>query len=250
MLREMGNPRSLHRAPSLVAGHGGLALGRSRDVELIDYIARRRGPGRVMRLSSFRLRGNGRLGASTQRVRHELRLHGLCEELVLDSFSEAEVPHTWWSARPQSLAMKASCARFTNHQRVYRCSLPPSPVTSRRAVRKAALTAALLASSPVPESLFAIIDRHLAKLESERRVLPGSCCVRPRFRIDTLALVLERDALNVADTCDQLLREQVWIVASRAAGSGARRKDRIPFATRSSGRRSTTCSCRRCSPSC
>src|SRR4029453_3270087 len=82
--------------------------------------------------------------------------------------------------------------------------------------------AALLANSPVPENLCAIIDHYRAKLGDERRLLLSAAAVYGlQFRIDTLARVLERDALWVADACDQLLREQLWLVASRARDQGA-----------------------------
>ena len=63
-----------------------------------------------------------------------------------------------------------------------------------------------------------------------------------QFRIDTLARVLERDVLWVADACDQLLREQLWLVASRARIKALRPRDRIPSVTLSSDKSSTIAS--------
>ena len=58
-------------------------------------------------------------------------------------------------------------------------------------------------------------------MADERRLLLSAAAVCGlEFRIDTLARVLERDALWVADACDQLLREQLWLVASRARDQG------------------------------
>ena len=220
MLREMGEflDRYTERRPLLLVTED-LHWGDRATIQLIDYIARRRGPGRVMWLSSFRLAEIVASEHPLSALRHELRLHGLCEELVLDSFSEAEVA-AYLVERSPTIAGDESLVRAL-HERTEGVPLFVASLTgdvTARCAQGGTATAALLASSPVPESLFAIIDHHLAKLESERRVLLSAAAVCGLdFRIDTLALVLERDALNVADTCDQLLREQVWIVASRAA---------------------------------
>ena len=60
-------------------------------LQLIDHIARRRGGGRLMWLASFRLAEVVALDHPLKALREELRLHGLCEEIVLDPFSEMEV---------------------------------------------------------------------------------------------------------------------------------------------------------------
>ena len=60
-------------------------------IELIDFLARRRSSPRLMWLASFRLAEVVALDHPLNPLRHELRLHGLCDEIVLDSFSESEV---------------------------------------------------------------------------------------------------------------------------------------------------------------
>jgi hypothetical protein len=57
-------------------------------VQLIDYIARRYGSGRFMWLASFRPAEVIALEHPLNPLRHELRLHGMCEEIVLDPFSK------------------------------------------------------------------------------------------------------------------------------------------------------------------
>jgi predicted ATPase len=59
----------------------------------MDYIVRRRGSARLMWLASFRPAEAIALDHPLNPVRHELRLHGLCEEITLDPFSETEVAH-------------------------------------------------------------------------------------------------------------------------------------------------------------
>ena len=186
-------------------------------IQLIDYLARRRSRGNVMWLSSFRLAEVIASDHPLNALRHELHLHGLCEEIVLDSFSEAEVA-AYVAERSASMASNESFVRAL-HERTEGVPLFVASVTSDVAARctQGVATAELLASSRVPENLLAIIEHYLAKLENEARLLLSAAAVCGlEFRIDTVARVLERDVLWVADACEQLLREQLWLVAARA----------------------------------
>ena len=80
-----------------------------------------------------------------------------------------------------------------------------------------------VAKIAVPENLAAIIEHYIAKLETEQRTLLSAAAVcGVQFRVNTIAAALERDAAWVGDICDQLAREQLWLVAPRAEeGSGA-----------------------------
>jgi DNA-binding winged helix-turn-helix (wHTH) protein len=60
-------------------------------VRLIDHLARRRTPARLMWLGSFRLAELISEDHPLKGLRHELRMHRLCDEIVLDPFSEREV---------------------------------------------------------------------------------------------------------------------------------------------------------------
>jgi predicted ATPase len=76
---------------------------------------------------------------------------------------------------------------------------------------------ARLADLAVPENLAAIIDHYIAKLGPEQRTLLSAAAVcGVEFRIETVSLALERDFASVAHTCEELIREQVWLVRSRA----------------------------------
>ena len=89
MLREMGEllDRSGERRPLLVVTED-LHWSDRATIQLIDYVARRRGNARLMWLASFRLAEVVALDHPLNPLRRELRLHGLCEEIVLDPFSE------------------------------------------------------------------------------------------------------------------------------------------------------------------
>ena len=92
MLREMGQflDRYAERRPLLLVTED-LHWSDRATIQLIDYIARRRGSARLMWISSFRLAEVVALDHPLNPLRHELRLHDLCEEIALDPFSESEV---------------------------------------------------------------------------------------------------------------------------------------------------------------
>ncbi|MGZ9060264.1 MAG: AAA family ATPase, partial [Burkholderiaceae bacterium] len=92
MMREIGEllDRYTERRPLLLVTED-LHWSDRATIQLIDYIARRRGSAQLMWLSSFRLAEVVALDHPLNSARHELRLHGLCDEIVLDAFSEREV---------------------------------------------------------------------------------------------------------------------------------------------------------------
>ncbi len=49
-------------------------------------------------------------------------------------------------------------------------------------------------------------------------VLSAAAVCGVEFRVDTISGALERDAVWVGQTCDELAREQMWLVAPRAEG--------------------------------
>ena len=60
-------------------------------IQLIDHVARRRGRAGLMWLATFRVAEVVATDHPLNALRRELRLHRLCEEIVLDPFSETEV---------------------------------------------------------------------------------------------------------------------------------------------------------------
>jgi DNA-binding winged helix-turn-helix (wHTH) protein/tetratricopeptide (TPR) repeat protein len=218
MLREMGEflDRYTERQALMLVTED-LHWADGATIQLIAYLARRRSGGRLMWLSSFRLSEVIAADHPLNALRHELHLHGLCEEIVLDSFSEAEVAE-YVAQRSSSMAADENFVRAL-HERTEGVPLFVASITrdvAARGTENGVATTALLANSPVPENLLAIIHHYLAKLGNDPRLLLSAAAVCGlEFHIDTLARVLERDALWVADVCDQLLREQLWLVASR-----------------------------------
>ena len=219
MLREMGEllDRYTEEHPLLLVTED-LHWSDRATIQLIDHVARRRGRARLLWLSSFRLAEVIALDHPLNPLRQELRLHRLCQEVVLDPFSETEVSD-YIAQRSPSLARDEAFVRAL-HERTDGVPLFVSSVITDVMERTPddAAVEARLAAVAVPENLAAIIDHYIARLGSDPRALLSAAAVSGvEFRADTVALALERDVASVAHACEELVREQVWIIAPRAA---------------------------------
>ncbi len=138
---------------------------------------------------------------------------------MLDPFSETEVAD-YVAQRSASLARDEAFVRAL-HERTDGVPLFVSSVISEvmdRTDDEATIEARLAAMWRVPENLAAIIDHYIARLGQEQRALLSAAAVcGVEFRVETLSLVLERDVASVAHACEELVREQVWLMPSRAA---------------------------------
>jgi DNA-binding winged helix-turn-helix (wHTH) protein/tetratricopeptide (TPR) repeat protein len=221
MLREMGEllDRYGENRPLLLVTEDLHWSDRS-TIQLIDYIARRRGRGRLMWLASFRIAEVVAMEHPLDALRHELRMHGLCEEIILDPFSETEVAE-YLEQRSPSLGRDEAFVRSL-HERTDGVPLFVASVMSDVMARAAQIgekdaLQTQLANLAVPENLAGLIDHYIAKLGSEQRLLLSAAAVcGVEFRVGTLSEALERDAVSVGQACDQLAREQLWLLAPRA----------------------------------
>ncbi len=221
MLREMGEvlDRSGERRPLLLVTED-LHWSDRATIQLIDYIARRRGSARLMWLASFRLAEVVALDHPLNHLRHELRLHDLCEEIALDPFSESEVAG-YVAEKSPAIATDEAFIRAL-HERTNGLPLFVASVMTEVMIRTTptgddTAAAPQLAKIAVPENLAAIIDHYIAKLTSDQRmVLSAAAVCGIEFRIHTISGALERDAIWVGQICDELVREQLWLAARHA----------------------------------
>jgi DNA-binding winged helix-turn-helix (wHTH) protein/tetratricopeptide (TPR) repeat protein len=224
MLREMGQflDRYTERRPLLLVTED-LHWSDRATIQLIDYIARRRGGARLMWLASFRLTEVVALDHPLNPLRHELRLHDLCEEIVLDPFSESEVAD-YVAERSPAIATDEAFVRAL-HERtdglpLFVASVMTDVITRAPQAGDDAAAGSQLAKIAVPENIAAIIDHYIAKLTGDQRlVLSAAAVCGIEFRIHTISGALERDAVWVGQTCDELAREQLWLFAPRAEES-------------------------------
>ena len=227
MLREMGELLDRYTAerPLLLVTED-LHWSDGATLQLIDHVARRRGNGRLMWLASFRLAEIVGYDRPLNALRHELRLHGLCEEIVLDPFSEQEVAE-YVAQRAPSLAANEAFVRAL-HERTD--GLPPyvahvlNDILARGEPGNGDASAATqLPRMRIPENLAGIIEHNVARLSSdERAVLETAAVCGVDFRAGTIAAVLDRDAASVATVCGHLARGRLWLRAPADDGSNVR----------------------------
>ena len=217
MLREMGEvlDRYTEGRPLLLVTEDLHWSDRS-TIRLIDYVARRRGTSRLMWLSTFRPAEVIALNHPLSKVRHELRLHGMCEELMLDPFSETEVAEHVAEHLPLlvgDIAFVRALHERTDGVPLFVASLM-SEVVARAARNADGLPR--LVDLAVPTSLTAIIDHYIAKLGIEQRALLSAAAVcGVEFRASTVSHALDRDGVWVGEACEELAREQLWLTGPR-----------------------------------
>jgi DNA-binding winged helix-turn-helix (wHTH) protein len=174
-------------------------------VQLLDYLARRRGAARVLWLASFRLTEIIATDHPLRAVRHELLLHGLAEEILLDAFSEQEVAQ-YVAEHAPALAPDENFAR-TLHGRT-----DGLPLFVADVVRDITARGSRSGSIAVPTGLRGIIERYMRQLApGERALLEAASVCGVEFRLATVARVLERDVASVAESCAELARRQRWL---------------------------------------
>ena len=217
MMREMGEvlDRYTEGRPLLLVTEDLHWSDRS-TIQLIDYIARRRGSARLMWLASFRPAEVIALDHPLNPMRHELRLHGLCEEVALDPFSEAEVAE-YVAERLPSLAGDEAFVRAL-HERTDGVPLFMASLMGEVVARASsdADRPPQLADVAVPTNLTAIIDHYIAKLGIEQRALLSAAAVCGlEFRVSTVSHALDRDGVWVDQACEELARQQLWLRAPR-----------------------------------
>jgi len=233
MLREMGEllDRYTHDRPLLLITED-LHWSDQATIHLIDYLARRRGPARLLWLASFRLTdivaGDHPLNA----LRRELRLHGLCEQIVLDGFSELEVAEFLRHRMPALACDEAFVGAL--HDRTDGLPLFVADVVDN-VIDGAGPTIPQEASTSrsscvVPERLTGIVERYVEELTPDQRVVLHTASVcGVEFSLSALANALGGDIASVAETCEELVRGQRWLKEVSPAGQAMTADPRYAF---------------------
>ncbi|MCW5635154.1 MAG: AAA family ATPase [Rubrivivax sp.] len=205
-------------------------------LRLMDYLARRRGPLRLLWLGSFRLAQVIAEEHPLQRLRQELRLHRLSDEMMLEAFAEsdvAKVVDSRWPGQTVPEGFVRALHRHTDGLPLFVVNvldgLRGGPLASPGDDGAVALADAALASDadlplPVPDSLAGAIEGQLTKLPgAAREVLQAASVCGMEFRAGLVAAVLQRDAGEVGDVCNTLVHRQLWLrdagVATLADGT-------------------------------
>ena len=226
MLREMGEllDRCTADRPLLLVTED-LHWSDQSTVQLIEHVARRRTGSRLLWLASFRL--SEIIGANhpLAAVRQELRLHRLCDEIVLDAFSEREVGE-YLAAQVPELAGDENLVRAL-HDRTDGLPLYVADVVSDLAQAEQgrleqSTARTRLASMRIPDTLSGIVERYLEQLEPGQRALLETASVcGVELRLPIVAHVLGCDVASVAESCAELARRQRWLREVMPAQEGA-----------------------------
>ena len=161
-------------------------------VQLIDYVARRSAPTRMLWLASLRLTEIIAADHPLKSLRHELRLHGLSEEIVLDAFSEKEVAD-YIAAKIPGLSVEEEFVRAL-HVRTDGLPLFVADVVSdlmaqgQSAIDGDPSARLRLASVAIPENLAGVIEQYMQRLTpAERALLEAASVCGIDFRLATVA---------------------------------------------------------------
>ncbi|MDH0864522.1 AAA family ATPase [Mitsuaria sp. GD03876] len=183
-------------------------------VRLIDHVARRRPPARLMWLATYRTPELVANDHPLNGLRHELRARRLCEELLLDPFSETELAAYLARHRPGLVADEAHVRRL--HRQT-----DGLPLFVANAVDElSSSTGAAAGEAPsddwaVPDSLAGVIERQRARLAPEAvTLLEAAAVCGVEFECSVVAGMLGHDAAAVAADCEELARRQAWLAPS------------------------------------
>ena len=186
-------------------------------VRLLDYVARRRAAARFLWVVSFRLAELASGEHPLNGVRHELRGRRLCEEIVLDPFSEVELA-SYLSQRFPAAALDEGVIHSL-HDRTSGLPLFVVNVVDEVVARlgEHALSGATLeqAAGPewaIPDSLAGAIGRQIARLPREAtRALEAASVCGAEFAVNTIADTAGREVAWAAEQLAALARQTFWI---------------------------------------
>lgn len=186
-------------------------------VDLINHVARRRGRARWMWLASFRVAEMIAEDHPMKALRHELRMHRLCEEILLDPFSEQELA-AYVAGRLGGIngsdGFIQALHRHTDGLPLFVANVVDE-LQAQGSLQASAQAPDVRVTSEalsVPESLAGVMERQITRLPAEQiALLEAASACGVEFSPTVVALVLERDVDWVAKQCDSLASRQQWV---------------------------------------
>src|SRR5262249_8204034 len=151
-------------------------------------------------------------------LRQELRLHDLCEEILLEPFSETDVADYMASRLPDTKLPERFVRRLHSHTEGLPLFLAnvADPLSAEAARARGALDHGLEGFPPeplpVPASLAGVIEKQISRLPLEaQQMLEAASVCGVDFRASAVAEMLGRDALEIGALCDDLVRRKFWL---------------------------------------
>ena len=236
MVREFGELLDVVTPRAAAAGDRRPALERSRDDELLGYLARRRGHGHWMLLASYRPTDIALNDHPLQALRQELRLHRLVAEKTLDAFSEQDVDaYLLDRFGAPALQERARLARelhaHTDGLPLFVANVVDELVDSNALVQDEGgawhVTPAAFDNLRVPETIAGVVEKQIARLPGElRQLLEAASVVGTEFAHLVLAQAMGQDADLVQSRSDGLARRAEWL---NSAGMATLADGRLMF---------------------
>lgn len=203
-------------------------------VHLLDFLARRRAGGRLLIVGSFRPADVIASGHAFGLLRRELRLHRLCDEILLDGFTRAEVA----DYLADRLGEQAPLVRAAASEAV---SIDPATITAlhrhtdglplfvasvvdelieQGLIRALAngegvgVDPELARTLPVPDNLVGVIEHQLLRLaDGDRALLQAAALIGAEFDHLVLAEAVAADPAVVQQAFDTLAERRLWLSA-------------------------------------
>lgn len=198
-------------------------------IQLLGYLARRRGVARWLVVASFRPTDAALAEHPVQALRLELRAQRLCTELTLDAFTESEVD-AYLARRfaPAEVVARAELARALHHHTEGLPLFVAALVDDLLQGGALATTSAEAGSPPawalapgawqalqVPETIAGLIERQIARLPGAlRALLEAAAVLGTEFAHDVLAALLAEPADALRTRCDGLARRGEWLASA------------------------------------
>lgn len=206
MLREITDALELlSREIPLVLVLEDLHWSDSSTLDLLSSIARRTSPARLLILANYRPADAALAHSPLFGAQNELELHGQCEVLPIDSFSEAETSEylaTRISRNEGLEALAASIQARTNGNPLY-ISMIVDELTENE-IEPAAIAQML------PQTLQYLFERQVAQLSGREQELVRAAAVASQsFGISAVSEALGWDEAEAEAICDALSRRQV-----------------------------------------
>jgi DNA-binding winged helix-turn-helix (wHTH) protein/tetratricopeptide (TPR) repeat protein len=180
-------------------------------LRLMDHFARRRAPLHILWVATFRLTQIIAESHPLKALRQELQLHRLCDEILLDPFSEKEVGEYVQAQLPGATVPEVFVRKL--HAHTDGLPLFVANVIDGLKAQNSDIVAALAGHDlPVPDNLTGVIERQVERLSPEARALLEAASVcGVEFSARIVAAVLGVDAENIGRTCDDLVRQRYWL---------------------------------------
>ncbi|MBX3604798.1 MAG: AAA family ATPase [Piscinibacter sp.] len=188
-------------------------------VRLLDHLARRRGPARLLVLASFRpaevIADEHPLG----NLRRELRLHRLCDEVHLEGFTRLQVAdfvRARLDGAPVDPGMVESLERHTDGLPLFLASVLDE-LLDQALVRRGddgtwRFAAGMPPHLPLPDNLLGLVEKQMQRLDAELcRWLSAAALGALEFDHLSLAQALDVPADTLRERFDALVQRRLWL---------------------------------------